>query len=316
MHGYWSQPGRGDRPFIYTVTPLTQPPLRLPPSSARSKPEPFFVNALVTARQPTRPSTNPAGDHYPVAADSALPLGPVCFNAVVSFRGCDEATRRGGGGDVHVHQEPSAQERFADILASRPPEDWIPAPAVDIDWISALVPRSFVGTFPAVDMKKVDMRAFNEGKPLHERRELILYRLVEPPESSSSNGGSGGVQTQKQAVLSDDDYVAHALIHTYENDRNGFLMHMNHVGWGFKFGKVASMSNSIIIHTNPAGAVMKPGGWWVQEFMMPRSDDGRGLLHHKVWSPEGVHVATVYQDGLFRKAEVKKEVKKETAGKL
>lgn len=271
MHGYWSEMGLVDRPFLYEVTPL---------STTR-----LFVNTLVVARQPTTPSTSPSQDHYP-ASDASLPLGPVCFSSVVSFR-LPETSQA-------VYQEPAAQDRFAAILASRAPEQWVPAPPLDIDAFTRVVPRDFVGTFPVVEMRKVDMRAFNDGKPVHERRELILYRLLAP--------------------LPADDPSAHVLVHAYESDRNGFLMITNHAGYGFEYGKVASLSNSIVVHTNPAGAVMKGDGWWIQEVLMPRLESGRGLLHSKIWSPEGVHVASCFQDGICRKREPQR--KKGGKGKL
>jgi hypothetical protein len=49
---------------------------------------------------------------------------------------------------------------------------------VDIDMVTALVGTDIVGSFPAVEMRKVDMRAYNADGPLLERRELVLYRLL------------------------------------------------------------------------------------------------------------------------------------------
>lgn len=252
--------GWTDRPFIYEVTPLAI-------SSS-------FLNILVTARQPRVASVN--GDRY-TAQDADTPLGQICFSGLLSFRKAEPT--------LYGHQEPSVQDRFASILASRPPEDWIPAPPVDIDLITDAVPRDFVGNFPAIEMRKVDMRDFNTGKPLQEQRELILYRLLEP--------------------LPADNPSAHVMAHVYESDRNGLLMFLNHLGMGRDYGHVASLSHSIVVHTNPEGVVMKGDGWWVQEALFSKSDAARGLLHSKIWSPAGVHVATCYQDGLMRQRQVR-----------
>ncbi|KAI1659831.1 Thioesterase/thiol ester dehydrase-isomerase [Daldinia decipiens] len=260
IHGYFSEPGLIDRPFIYSVTTLA--------------PNPSFPNFLVTVRQPLSSSTNPAGDHFPLA-DAELPLGPVCFNALVSFRPSVVSQ--------HVAQELPAQTRFADILSSRPPSAWDPAPHIDIAKTVGEFPMRNPGTFPVVDMKKVDLAAFNEGKPLHERRELLLYRLLAP--------------------LPVDHPDSHICAHAYEADRNGLLMIGNHVGFGYNFGRAASLSYSFMVHVNPEDAVMSYGEdeWWIQEACFPRLEAGRGVIMSKIWSPKGVHVATEYQDGLCQR---------------
>ncbi|KAI1082915.1 acyl-thioesterase [Whalleya microplaca] len=260
MHGYFSEASFANRPFVYDVTTIAA--------------NPAFYNFLVIARQPLSPSTNAAEDHFPLA-DADLPLGPICFNALVSFRPSVISQ--------HSAQEPSAQSRFAEILGSRPPSAWDPAPLVDIAKIVASLPTREVGSFPIVDMKKVDMSAFNKGKPLHERREIMLYRLLAP--------------------LPAEDPDAHILTHAFEADRNGLLMIGNHVGFGFDFGRAASLSYSSIVHVNPEDAVMSYGEneWWIQEVCFPRVEAGRGLFTSKIWSPNGVHVATEYQDGIIQR---------------
>jgi hypothetical protein len=133
-------------------------------------------------------------------------------------------------------------------------------------------------------MKKVDLTAFNKGKPFHERRELLLYRLLAP------------------LPLSNPD--AHIMTHAFEADRNGVLMVGNHAGFGWNFGNAASLSYSFVVHVNASDAVMKYGDnqWWIQEACFPRVEAGRGILLSKIWSPNGVHVATEYQDGIIRSA--------------
>ncbi|KAK6086236.1 acyl-thioesterase II [Seiridium cupressi] len=261
IHGYFSEAGMADRPFIYEVTTIAA--------------NPSFHNLLVKARQPKTPSANPEGDHYPLE-DAKQPMGPVCFSAMVSFR---PATRS----QIGVH-EPSAQARFSDILSLKLPSAWDPAPLLDIEAIVAALPTKEVGKFPAVDMRKVDMTTFNKDKPLHERRELLLYRLIAPLPASEPD--------------------AHILTHAYEADRNGLLMLGNHIGFGFNFARAASLSYSFVVHVNPSDAVMKFGEneWWIQEAIFPRVEAGRGIIMSKIWSPGGVHVATEYQDGIIQRA--------------
>ncbi|KAI0130038.1 acyl-thioesterase [Xylariales sp. AK1849] len=261
MHGFFSEAGLADRPFVYEVATIAA--------------NPSFYNLLVTVRQPTKPSASPSGDYYTLA-DAELPLGPVCFSAVVSFRPRGPSQLRA--------QEPSVQSRFSEILSSRPPSAWDPAPLVDITSIVMAWPTRDVGTFPAVDMKKVDLTAFNEGKPLHERRELLLYRLIAP--------------------LPETDPDSHIMTHAFEADRNGLLMIGNHVGFGLDFGRAASLSYSFVVHVNPLDAVMKYGDdeWWIQEASFPRVEAGRGIIMSKIWSPAGIHVATEYQDGIIQRS--------------
>ncbi|KAH8664187.1 thioesterase-like superfamily-domain-containing protein [Xylariales sp. PMI_506] len=265
IHGYFTEVGRVDRAFIYEVTSIAE--------------NQSFPNLLVSARQPTEPSRSRGGDFFPLE-DAEIPLGPVCFSAVVSFR--PEVRRQ-----VDL-QEPSPHIRFSEILSSRPPAAWDPAPLVDIDSIVSAVPEKPVGWFPIVDMKKVDLTVVNQGKPYHERKELIMYRLIAPlPESEPD---------------------LHILTHAFEADRNGLLMVGNHAGFGFDFGRALTLSNSFVVHVNPQDAVMKYGDdeWWIQEVCFPRLDAARGIVMCKIWSPSGVHVATQYQDGIIQKANSEK----------
>jgi hypothetical protein len=215
------------------------------------------------------------GDHFPLE-DSEQTLGPVCFSALVSFRPATVS-------QIKV-QSPSAQTRYADTLSLRPPWAWDPAPLVDIDGIvAALGTSKMVGKFPVVDMRKVDMTAFNEGRPLHERRELLLYRLLAP--------------------LPDTDPDVHILAHAFEADRNGLLMVGNHIGFGFNYGRAASLSYSFVVHVNGSDAVMQFGEdeWWIQEAIFPRVEAGRAIIMSNIWSPRGLHVATEYQDGIIQR---------------
>ncbi|KAI2473580.1 Thioesterase/thiol ester dehydrase-isomerase [Annulohypoxylon bovei var. microspora] len=260
IHGFFSEAGFIDRPFIYSVTTIAK--------------NDSFPNLLVTVRQPLSPSTNATGDYYPLT-DATLPLGPVCFSAIVSFWP--------SGISQHIAQELSAQTRFANILNSRPPSAWDPAPHVDIAKKLDDFPMKNPGSFPAVDMKKVDLTAFNEGKPLYDRRELLLYRLLAP--------------------LPADNPDSHILAHAYEADRNGLLMIGNHIGFGYDFARAASLSYSFVVHVNSEDAVMTYGEneWWIQEACFPRVEAGRAIITSKIWSPKGVHVATEYQDGVIRR---------------
>ncbi len=286
-----------------------------------------FTAARVDARQPQTPSRKPTSprDRFP-ASDAAKPLGAVCFTALVSLmfprphsgHSLNGSAAAGAAG-VNTQEAP-AQARFAAILASRggDPMAWEPSPPVDLDVLVAAVGRDVVGTFPALDMRKVDMRAYNAGRPVHDRRELILYRLLAPlpatawsgsSSSSSSDDTSGGGGSGSSSIGGGAN--AHVLVHAYAADRNGLLTAANHLHGGMA-DRTASLSYSFVMHANADEAVMTTsasaggddrnghghGGWWLLEMSFPRAGAGRAVVTSKIWSPEGVHVATEYQDGV------------------
>ncbi|KAL8377663.1 hypothetical protein RB595_008384 [Gaeumannomyces hyphopodioides] len=292
IHGYFTVFGLTDRPFIYDVEPIT---------TGRS-----FVTYAVKARQPIdrESSFSPGGEHgsllrFPAADPDTTPvdsdLGPVCFSAMVSLK-LPEPHCLG-----LTLQEPPPQARFAGVLSSRPRlGDWPLVPRLDMQGIvDGLGPAGadVAGTFPAVEMRKVvDMAAYSAARPMHEKRELVLYRLLGPMPAGDPN--------------------MHALVHAFVGDRNGLLMAANFMGLGSGGARlITTLSNTFVVHTNAEDAVMHRGGgerdpggggagdrggWWIYEVTYPRVANGRVVLEGKIWSPEGVHVATVYQDGIVR----------------
>lgn len=123
------------------------------------------------------------------------------------------------------------------------------------------------------------MTAYNSGKQIPDRRELILYRPLRPIAAEDVNG--------------------HIVSHAFEADRNGLVMLGNHLGYGKGNFRAASLSYAFYVHTNPAEAVMDGNGWWLQEVCWPRVNAGRCTMEVKIWSPEGKHVASGYQDGML-----------------
>lgn len=255
IQGVFTAPGLQDRPFIYQVSPI---------SSGRS-----FAARLVNARQPKQPSENPPGP-FP-ASDADMDLGDICFSCITTFK-------RSRSSPDEVQAPLSAQERFADILSSRAASRWDVSPQIDLDVVKDVFPNGGAGAFPILDMHKVDMKAYNTGKPISERRELICYRLLKP--------------------LPRDDVNAHIVCHAFEADRNGLLMIANHMGYGRNLGKAASLTYSFYVHVNPEEAAMDGDGWWLQEIYWPRVSAGRCMMESKIWSPGGKHVASGYQDGI------------------
>ncbi|KAK7210615.1 hypothetical protein V2G26_017793 [Clonostachys chloroleuca] len=228
-----------------------------------------FSTHTINARQPKEPSGIPNGPFPP--SDAQLPLGDVCFTCVTTFK-------RPVTGPSDVQDETPPQKRFASILESRAPDEWEASPQADIDLLRETFPIKGHASFPILDMYKVDMTEFNKDKAISDRRQLILYRLYKP--------------------LPAEDVNAHITCHAYEADRNGFIMLGNHLGYGYNMGPVASLSYSFYVHVNAEEAVMRGDGWWIQEVYWPRVNAGRGMMESRIWSPEGLHVASGYQDGI------------------
>ncbi|PNY23400.1 Uncharacterized protein TCAP_06657 [Tolypocladium capitatum] len=264
IHGVFTNPSFEDRPFIYQVSPL---------SSAKS-----FKARLVNARQPKQPSRSPLGP-FPMS-DADLPLSDTCFSCITTFK-------RSVPMLDDMQEAHSAQERYADILSSRAPDEWDLCPQADIDLIKELFPNPGPGAFPILDMHKVDMTAYNADKVIAQRRELSFYRLLKP--------------------LPKEDVNAHILCHAFEADRNGLIMLGNHMGYGYNLGRAATLTYSFYVHVNPDEAVMNADGWWLQEICWPRVSVGRCMMESKIWSPEGKHVASGYQDGIIEPREKKSE---------
>lgn len=262
IQGCFTSRGLADRPFVFDVARL---------SAGRS-----FATYSVTVRQPrdpSSPSTLSSGTF--ARSDAARELGAVCFAALTTLKLPEET--------VMSVQAPPAQQTHAGILSSRPGSAWPQCPSVDIEWIKPLFPDPGLGTFPMLDMRKVDMGAHNATRPPHERKELLLYRLLSPLPAA--------------------DPGLHVLAHTFAADRNGLLMLITAFDHGWNLGTAATLSWSFYVHVEPREAVMEGDGWWVLEDSFERAGAGRGFIVGRMYSPGGLHVATAVQDGIARVSE-------------
>lgn len=180
---------------------------------------------------------------------------------------------------VSFQQPVSAQQMYSSILSQRAPDEWDSCPQLDLEPTVQRFPNAGHGAFPILDMYKVDMTNFNRDKPYTDRRELLFYRPHKP--------------------IAQDDPNAHITAHAYASDRNGLLMLANHVGFARSFKKAATLSYSFYVHSNANEAVMDDKGWWLLEFRWTRADAERCIMETKIWSPEGKHIASGYQDGVL-----------------
>ncbi|KAG5925185.1 hypothetical protein E4U61_002299 [Claviceps capensis] len=256
---------------IFTTPGLSDRPFVFDVSSLTSTRT--FFGRRVDARQPEQSSSDPDGPFPDM--DARLPLKDICFSCITTFK-------RPTDGVDDVQSSESAQKRYADILSQRAPHQWEPAPQVDVDMITALFPEAGHGAFPMLDMFKVDMSAYNQDKEVPDRRQLMLYRPLKP--------------------IPKDDINGHIACHAFEADRNGLIMLGNQMGYGVNMGMAATLSYSFYVHCNPEVAVMDGEGWWLQEINWPRVAASRCMMESRIWSPEGIHVASAYQDGMIMPA--------------
>lgn len=175
-------------------------------------------------------------------------------------------------------------------------------------------------------IRKVAMDAYN--KPLHplDRRQLIYYSIRGslPAILQSPTPPKPGKKTpySREANL-------HACAHLYASDRNSLFIIPNHLDLYTSFTRMASLSHTVIFHTDPsllhlpnepldkplnaAPTQLEGNGnadpdpeakerkWFMQESWTTRASGGRGLHTSRLWDPNcGVHIATTIQDGLIR----------------
>ncbi|KAG5997563.1 hypothetical protein E4U43_002613 [Claviceps pusilla] len=272
------RPGIHSIQGIFTIPGLGDRPFVFDVSSITSART--FFGRRVDVRQPRQPSSDPEGP-FP-ESDAGLPLKDICYSCITTFKRPAESVN-------DVQSPESAQKRYADILSQRAPDQWDPAPQSDVDLITALFPGAGHGAFPILDMYKVDMSAYNEDKEVPDRRQLMLYRPMKPIPKNDING--------------------HIACHAFEADRNGLTMLANHMGYGTNMGMAATLSYSFYVHTNPEDAVMEGEGWWLQEINWPRVGASRCMMESRIWSPEGRHVASAYQDGMVVPAKAPLSIK-------
>jgi acyl-CoA thioesterase len=239
----------------------------------------------VQVRQPISPSKNLRPFDL---SDGTKDMDKICFSCILSFKK-DEPFN-----SAHTELKDWNAE-YGSAVKDINPTTFPQTPDVDTPWYDEYQREFEPGvTFPGLDIRKVDMREFNKGKPTLQYRQLHYYRLI--------------------GNIPDDQPNLHAAAHCYASDRNSLFLITNALGFGNQLAKIASLTHSVVFHTDSRGLLLKGQqetdkdnwvGWWVQEAWTPRSEGGRGLHESKIWRLDGgesVHVATTMQDGLVRKA--------------
>ncbi|KAE8450931.1 hypothetical protein EG329_005371 [Mollisiaceae sp. DMI_Dod_QoI] len=159
VHGFFTLPGLGDRPYVYSITHL---------SEGRS-----YCTRQVTVRQP-------------LSASSSVPfrvqdlgkgeegLGKVCFVSMVSFK------RNEVEGVSHQVGE-GVEEMYREVLEGRRPESWDVLPRIDTPWYYRHIKQHpQTNDFPGLELRKVDMRTYNANKHPQDYRQLHYYTPLGP----------------------------------------------------------------------------------------------------------------------------------------
>ncbi|TAQ84265.1 hypothetical protein B7494_g7419 [Chlorociboria aeruginascens] len=266
VHGYFTLVGRTDRPYIYTIEHI---------SSGRS-----YCTRSVTVRQATSPSFTPTSQFSPThifeRGEAEKEMGQICFSAMCSFKRDEE--------DGIGHQDTFEKGKYDCVLAGKQPWDFPRVPNMDAPWFFRYAAeKALPNAFPGLDIRRVDMDAFNDSKAPVSRRQLSYYRVLGPMPARS--------------------YNLHACAHLYASDRNSLFLISNALGFGDQVRAMGSLSHSVVLHVKSRDLLLGEGQWWCQEARTGRSGGGRGLHESRIWREDGLHVASSWQDGLLRKAE-------------
>ncbi|KAI9827741.1 MAG: hypothetical protein M1832_004230 [Thelocarpon impressellum] len=243
-------PGDAERAFVYAVQ--------------RVRDGGSYCTRAVTVRQPD--------------GDGSADGDGVCFTCICSFKRDEESSF------AHQH-EARLEARYGEVLRGKRPEDHGLAPAIDTPWYRKLaLDESIVEQFPGLDMRKVDMSAYNAGRPPSEARQLQYYTCT-------------GALPRGDANLA-------ACAHLYASDRNSLFLISSAHGVGDSFTGMGSVSHSVVFHGPSQDLLFADGGreraWFCQEAWTSRSAAGRALHESKIWDGRGRHVASTWQDGLIR----------------
>ncbi|KAI9716251.1 MAG: hypothetical protein M1812_005476 [Candelaria pacifica] len=243
MTGFFTLPGRIDRPFVYTVS--------------RIRTGSTFCTRSVKVTQDEEGAE-------------------VCFSALCSFKRDEENPIEHGESMDIAH-------RYTSVLEGKQPDDHAPAPAVDCPWFWDYAAQyNPTITFPGLDIRKVDMTAYNKSLPPISHHQLHLYRSIGSIPASDLN--------------------LHACAHLYASDRNSLFLITNSLGLGNNFSALASISHTVVFHVPSKNLMVREGEWFCQDAHSERSGSGRGLHMSKICDSNQIHIASTLQDGLVRAA--------------
>lgn len=209
----------------------------------------------------------------------------VCFTCTCSFK-TEESSNLDAQESVELWQ------KYDPVLRGKKPEDFPEAPGLDVPGYHELLKNGHPNDeFPGLTTKRVDMSAYNDPREPLDRRQLIFYKPIGelPPDPN-----------------------LHICAHLYASDRNSLFIVANHYGVGDSFHQMASLAHTVIFHAPLRDLLLKKeatsnslpqGDWFCNEDRTDRASVGRAMFHSRVFSPNGVHVSSITQDGMIRVGE-------------
>lgn len=205
----------------------------------------------------------------------------VCFTCTCSFK-TEELS------ELDARESIDLWQKYNSVLQSKTPDNFPEAPGMDVPRYHKLLKNGHPNDkFPGLTMKRVDMTAFNDPREPLDRRQLIFYRPVGELPS---------------------DLNLHMCAHLYASDRNSLFIVANHLGVGGSFSQMGSLAHTVIFHAplkdlrleRKASSSSPQGDWFCKEDRTDRASVGRANFHSRVFSPDGVHVMSIVQDGMVR----------------
>lgn len=251
-----------------------------------------------------------AGDHGRVP----------CFVALVSFKR-DESRKHQDGAkgqrSSFSHQAVDRQyvrKEYRSVLEGRLFEDWPLCQGADGFWdknmnVDEWKRRGRV--FPGLEMRKVDMRAYNKalpprggeatdgGRAARQWRLLVMYRYIDDADDKH-------VSTKQRATAADDHLNLHACAHLYASDRNSLFLGKRALGFQTAAGTMGSLSHTVNIHCSPSElAMLEPATGrcktFVQESWISNSGGDRVCHNSRIFDFEqGRLLMSTVQDGMMR----------------
>ncbi|RAK97161.1 acyl-CoA thioesterase [Aspergillus ibericus CBS 121593] len=245
------------------------------------------------------------GNLYCTRSVDVRQSGQICFSCLCSFKRAENET-------TFSHQPVPVQERYASIIAGKKPEEYPVSPSVDVDWWIKGVESGELSEreFPGVDMRKVDMKGYNQTEEVKSHpekyRQLSMYSLKGLP---SDSGSKEELRKREESGEFDNLY---ACAHMYACDRNSLLLIVRALGRA-SFSSMSSLTLTVVFHQLGEALRMIDWGsgaeegqeevkkkWFVQEGWTPRSEENRAVHESWLWTPDGKLFATSYQDSLLR----------------
>ncbi len=299
--GFFILPGRTEVPFIYKVRRLRDGGIYC--LRAVEVYQKMAEEASETRSDATKPQTTVTEE-----TTETTDMAP-CFTATVSFK-------RRENPDRYLHfryQTPTVsaghlRKTYGDVLDGRGPEHQPTAPGADAMWwnrgLEADLWEESGDRFPGVEVRKVDMGAFNAGFGNSDTagrwRQLSFYRLI-TDDVTDINGDGNETSTLN----------LHACAHLYASDRNSLFLIARALDLADQPVAMSSLSHTVIFHADPPALSMCDDRgaaiWFLQEAWTENGGSNRASHESRLWrwqhhDGDGREeiVATTKQDGVIR----------------